>query len=243
MGHRGLVGSNNGGLTDAAVQGVDLRTSSAGAGTTDALGQYRYNPGDTVTFSLDALTLGAVPATAVVMPTELAGGRANKQQHLLMLLQSLDSDGVATNGISIPAAAAQTAGGINRPISGSSAAEAHFLDLSPGLVGQSGLARQRGQRRWHPVRAFRCRRKNLDAQIGPSKDGGRSGGEYGTCADNSSSRAFRVLTVTVDTKGCAGLHDNQTGTLARFNPARNTDGSIASVTEDSENFTRFRISR
>lgn len=381
------IGSSIGVLSDAAVQGVAFSTSSGVTGTTNALGQYSYNPGDTVSFKLGTLTLGTAPAAALVTPIELAGGSANKLQNLLVLLQSLDTDGVAANGISIPAAAAaavtagidlasapagfastantglvaaQTAGGISRPITSSGAAAAHFLDQSRALLSSqvwigsydngAGLIFQR----------FGADGTYLNAQIGPSEGGGMSGVEYGTAlatsvdargfaaapkpevdtngtwglshpsacdrvrvqgdrliyddapascvsvgtfplqkapndntgivgvwaldsasivkaqtfvfwadgryamidavgdtvnncggpgveygtyAYNSTTRAFKVLTVTVDTNGCAGLRDSSSGELASFTITLSADGSTASVAAGAETFALFRVSR
>lgn len=138
-------------LTDAPVGGVSYSTTPSGrTGTTDASGTYQFNDGDSVTFTLGALTLGTVPATGIVTSTELAGSDNNKLLNLLVILQSLDSDGNPTNGITIPAAAASaltaidlavapaslstpalqtamTAGGITTPIVSATDAQAHYI--------------------------------------------------------------------------------------------------------------------
>ncbi len=101
-----VTGSATGVLTDAAVGGVSYKTSSGVTGTTSATGAYSYNPGDTVEFKLGALSLGTVTATGIVTPMELSGGSAAKLQNLLVLLQSLDTDGNPANGITVAAASA-----------------------------------------------------------------------------------------------------------------------------------------
>ena len=156
-----VTGSSTGVLTDTAVGGVSYTTSSGVTGTTAADGSYQFNPGDTVTFKLGGLTLGTVTATGIITPMELSGGSAVKLQNLLVLLQSLDSDGNPANGINIPAAAAaavaasvnlggatatfatdagvqaaMTAGGIGGVPRTIAAANAHFL--SQGLAMLSG---------------------------------------------------------------------------------------------------------
>ncbi|RYX96394.1 MAG: hypothetical protein EOO28_07370 [Comamonadaceae bacterium] len=150
-----VVGSATGILTDSPIGGVKFSTSSGVTGTTDAEGAFKYNPGDTVTFTLGALTLGTVTATSAVTPFELAEGSDVKLQNLLVLLQSLDNDGDAENGIAIPAAAASaltssidlqavtatfassantalqqamTAGGIATPIKTTAQANTHFIN-------------------------------------------------------------------------------------------------------------------
>ncbi len=118
-------GSNNGGgntsaptqtgtLTDSAVAGVRYETSGGYSGTTDAQGHFLYNVGETVTFKIGDLTLGEITPSgteATVTPIELATSAAgvvntDKVTNLLVLLQSLDSDGDPDNGINIPASAA-----------------------------------------------------------------------------------------------------------------------------------------
>jgi hypothetical protein len=381
------VGSATGVLTDAAVQGVAFSTSSGVTGTTDANGQYRYNPGDTVTFTLGTLGLGAVPATAVVTPIELAAGSNDKLQNLLVLLQSLDTDGVAGNGITIPAAAAaavttgidlasnpasfasasntglaaaQTAGGISRPVTSSEAAAAHFLGQAKALLSSQVWLGSYDNGAGILFQRFGANGEHLGAQIGPAEDGGSSGleygsamatsfdargyalapaqeidtngtwglshlsacervrvdgaqllfaeapascvtdtttvlpkapndsagivgvwaggsasilatqhfvfwadgryamidpvgdtenncggpgVEYGTYSYNASTKAFRILTVTVDTNGCAGLRDSDNGALASFELTISADGSTASATAGGEVFGLFRVSR
>lgn len=103
-------------LTDSAIAGVSYTTSSGLSGVTDANGHFRYQPGDTVTFRIGGLTLGAVAASgtaATVTPLQIveaasglaASEKQNMVANLLILLQSLDSDGDADNGITVAPAA------------------------------------------------------------------------------------------------------------------------------------------
>lgn len=104
------VGSASGTLTDAAVQGVSYSNTPSGiTGVTNAQGEYRFNPGDVVTFRLGTLDLGTVTADfdgLVITPIALAAGNDDKLNNLLVLLQSLDADGDPSNGIVIPSTAA-----------------------------------------------------------------------------------------------------------------------------------------
>ncbi|MCC2636307.1 MAG: hypothetical protein K0Q68_26 [Moraxellaceae bacterium] len=102
-------------LTDSAIAGVQYTTSSGRSGVTDADGHFNYTPGDTVTFRIGSLVLGTITATGsdeTVTPIQIAQnsdldeiGQANLVTNLLVLLQSLDSDGNADNGITITDAA------------------------------------------------------------------------------------------------------------------------------------------
>lgn len=110
------VGSSTGVLTDGPVGGIQYSTSSGVTGTTDAQGRFQYNPNDTVTFRIGQLTLGSVTATGsstTITPLQIAAAaneltddqRQTLVTNLLVLLQSLDSDGNPDNGLSIPATA------------------------------------------------------------------------------------------------------------------------------------------
>ena len=101
-----LTGPAQGILTDAAISGVSYTASSGKTGVTSDEGIFDYDHGDSVEFKLGKLTLGNVKGAPIVTPIELADGDNNKLQNLLVLLQSLDADGVPANGISIPEDAA-----------------------------------------------------------------------------------------------------------------------------------------
>ncbi|WP_373976288.1 hypothetical protein NT239_05800 [Chitinibacter sp. SCUT-21] len=99
-------GTSVGVLSDSPVGGVSYSTSGGYSGTTNANGQYSYNSGETVTFKIGGITLGTVKATGTITPLELAaantgGNSSNIATNLLVLLQSLDADGDASNGITI----------------------------------------------------------------------------------------------------------------------------------------------
>jgi hypothetical protein len=229
-----LVGTATGVLTDAAVQGVAYTTSSGVVGTTDALGQYSFNPGDTVSFQLGTLALGSVPASSLVTPLDLAAGSADKLQNLLVLLQSLDEDGDAANGIKIaPAAAAavstsvdlaqaaaafastantgltaaMTAGGISRAITSTSQATAHFLAQSKALLSSQVWVGSFDNGTFVAVQRVGPNGDYLEAEIGASEGGGLSGLEYGrVLATAVDGRGFKLAPVIeIDTNGTWGL--------------------------------------
>lgn len=100
-----VVGSQTGVFVDSAVSGLSYETSSGVKGTTDAQGQFKYNPGDNVTFKIGGVTLGTGKASGTVTPAHISEGGedSNKFTNLLVLLQSLDLDGNPDNGITLPA--------------------------------------------------------------------------------------------------------------------------------------------
>lgn len=160
------TGSSSGTFSDAQVQGVAYTTSSGVRGVTDANGGFTFNPGDQVTFSLGGLTLGTTTASGLLTPLSLAGNDAVKLQNMLVLLQSLDTDGQPANGITIPPAAAaavsssvnlaqatatfaspantaltaaMTAGGISRPVTSTASALAHFSTQGTSFLSHNVL--------------------------------------------------------------------------------------------------------
>lgn len=104
-----LPPAQTGVFTDSPVAGVKYTTSTGYTGTTNANGEFRFNPGETVTFEIGGIQLGSVPAAATITPLELAGTDTNKATNLLVLLQSLDADGNPDNGITINASTATAA--------------------------------------------------------------------------------------------------------------------------------------
>lgn len=90
---------------DAAVQGLAY-SSGATTGTTDALGTFQYETGQSVTFTLGSVTIGTIAAgKATVFPTDLVPGAIDETHatvsNMVRLLQTLDDDGDPSNGILI----------------------------------------------------------------------------------------------------------------------------------------------
>lgn len=93
-------------FVDSAVEGVGFTTSSGGSGTTNAAGELDYLPGDTVTFSIGNLVLGACTGQALIMPADITAS-SDAELNLARFLQTIDDDGDPDNGITIdPAVAA-----------------------------------------------------------------------------------------------------------------------------------------
>ncbi len=103
--------SSTGVFVDSAVAGVTYTTSSGLSGTTNASGEFSYQPGDTASFSIGDVSLGSVAASAVLTPVEVMGASDTADQkviNLARLLQTLDSDGDPSNGIEITSSTSNT---------------------------------------------------------------------------------------------------------------------------------------
>ena len=92
---------------DSPVQGLGYVTSSGLSGTTDAQGRFQFHAGDTITFRIAGVDIGSATAGSAVTPASLVGGDEDSARfsNLLVMLQSLDSDGDPDNGITLTAAA------------------------------------------------------------------------------------------------------------------------------------------
>jgi hypothetical protein len=102
-------------LLDSAVANIGYRTASL-SGFTDTQGGYHYREGETLEFFIGELILPSVAAQPTITPLQLAG--THDIDHPLViniarLLQSLDTDGNATNGIDIDPRVVDLATAIN----------------------------------------------------------------------------------------------------------------------------------
>lgn len=249
--------SATGVLTDGPVGGVGYSTDGGFSGITDADGQFRYNPGDTLTFKLGALTLGSAPGAPIITPIQLAAGatgladaaKANLVTNLLVLLQSLDADGNHDNGIAIPAAAVtalnQTAvaDAIAAALTGSPAAFAAnsaVVAVTGGSVVSPGEAQDQFKAAFMQSLAgvyggndFVFRFKADGGYImGELTDDEVQGIERGTI-DWDPATGQVTVTVTQDTNGDAGLSSFTAGSSASLYVSLSGAGLIASG-NDSE---------
>ena len=110
------VTPSTGVFIDSPVAGLHYQTATR-SGTTNALGEYDYLPGETVTFSIGDIRLGTVTAGPVVSPLTLVNGATDATDptvtNIVRLRLTLDDDGNPDNGISIPAGTAAAATGLS----------------------------------------------------------------------------------------------------------------------------------
>ena len=99
--------SKTGVFIDSSVENLRYDIA-AGSFFTNSDGEFNYQDGETITFSIGAITFPTVLAKSVITPLYLAGtNSATDQQatNIARLLLSLDIDGNPDNGISISPAA------------------------------------------------------------------------------------------------------------------------------------------
>ena len=89
---------------DAHVAGLEFKSASR-SGLTDANGNFPYQVGETITFSIGNLVLGTITPTGdKVTPLDLVPGANSSDPRVLRMLQALqtlDSDANPSNGIQI----------------------------------------------------------------------------------------------------------------------------------------------
>jgi hypothetical protein len=99
---------------DSAVEGLSY-TTATNNGITNTLGEFNYQANEDVTFSIGGIVLPAVAAKSVLTPLDVMETENINHPsvvNVLRLLQSLDEDGAADNGIKIPEATLELAKGL-----------------------------------------------------------------------------------------------------------------------------------
>ena len=89
---------------DSAVEGLSYATATM-SGKTNAAGEFSFNAGESITFSIGGFALPTVQAANIVTPMDIFGSTSvtdARVADLSRLLQSMDSDGDVNNGISFP---------------------------------------------------------------------------------------------------------------------------------------------
>lgn len=106
-------------FVDSPVEGLTYFTPTQ-SGETNALGEFDYLEGETVTFSIGDVVFPGVLGAPQISPVSIASGSSNPTDtttNIARLLQSLDADGNPDNGITISAAASANSSAINFDVS------------------------------------------------------------------------------------------------------------------------------
>jgi hypothetical protein len=100
-----FVNVKTGVFLDSAVKGLSYRTDTQ-SGLTNALGEFKYLEGEVVTFKIGNVNIGSSFGADVITPLDITNTFEPSDKaasDLLRLLQTLDSDNNADNGIDLPA--------------------------------------------------------------------------------------------------------------------------------------------
>lgn len=101
--------THSGTFVDSPVAGLRYQTDSQ-QGTTDEQGSFAYRSDESVAFHLGDLKLGEAQGAAILTPLDLVSGAEDHTDdavtNIAVLLQTLDQDGNASNGITITSAIA-----------------------------------------------------------------------------------------------------------------------------------------
>ncbi len=90
--------TQTGTFVDAPVAGLTYQTPSLNA-ETDVNGHFEYKPGESITFKLGGLKIGSVGGAGYATPKSF--GSTTAAANLAYILQNIDTDGNATNGVII----------------------------------------------------------------------------------------------------------------------------------------------
>lgn len=95
-------------FVDSPVAGADYVTQTQ-SGITNSDGEFNYLEGESVTFSIGETLFPTITASHIVSPVDMAGAGGDSEAiktNIARFLQSIDSDGDSTNGITVPSGAA-----------------------------------------------------------------------------------------------------------------------------------------
>ncbi|KGJ97630.1 DM13 domain-containing protein [Colwellia psychrerythraea] len=124
---------------DSAVKGLNYKTASQ-SGQTNELGEFSFQADEMITFSIGAIELPSTLAALYITPLEVYQTNNINQievVNLLRLLQSLDLDGDASNGIEITESVHQLAANLSIDFSATD-----FEQQIAELISLSGAANQ-----------------------------------------------------------------------------------------------------
>jgi len=124
---------------DSAVAGLTFKTSTE-EGSTHDTGEFTYQLNEKITFSIGAIKFPQVTAAAYLTPLDIFDTQNINDTavvNMLRLLQSLDIDGDASNGIRIPVAAHELASSLSVEFSATD-----FDDKVADLIAMSGAVNQ-----------------------------------------------------------------------------------------------------
>lgn len=184
---------------DSAVSGLNYKTASQ-IGTTNEKGEFSFQDDELITFSIGGIQLPAI--TAKIYLTPLSIFETNNYNdtdvvNLLRLLQSLDTDGDASNGIEIADSVHQLAENLTLDFSADD-----FEQQTADLISQSGAVNQSIISSQMAIDHFQITLNELDnntvTSCGTSHDNVGYSGYFTTLAHNVSGKATIIDDCTIE---------------------------------------------
>lgn|GEM_PF-2176031 len=139
----GVDEASDGVIIDGIIEGMSYKTSSGITGTTDATGSFKFNNGDTVTFSIGSIIIGTADAGDLAAGKVFLQDLANTDrtdleddyvQVMAVFLQTLDSEGNTAGGIQISDSAHQAFADESLNLSSMSLAQMNDLLVAHGYT-------------------------------------------------------------------------------------------------------------
>jgi len=124
-----------GSFIDSPVEGLNYETETQ-SGTTDSKGYFSYIDGENITFSIGDIQFPTVPVKETLSPLDIfltSDTNDIRVINMARFLQTLDLDGVTSNGITIPNEAHTQASGVSIDFSASD-----FDEQVQNVVANSG---------------------------------------------------------------------------------------------------------
>lgn len=206
-------GVATGRFVDSAVSGLEYVTATQ-SGTTDANGSYRYVPGETVTFSLGDITLPTITAESVITPLTVFNTddiTDVRVMNLARLLQTLDVDGNADNGIVLSNSASASATGLTLDFSSDS-----FDTQAGNLIANGGAAQTMLVEGIDALEHLQETLFQEGLEERPTEELANSGGG-GPATHPLVGRSVEFSTVAHDVSGTLTVLDDRTLELSNFN--------------------------
>jgi len=245
--------ASTGALIDGPVAGISYQTATQN-GVTDGQGNYKYLPGETVTFMIGGIKLFSALATGLVNPKDAIGFDDTAKLNLARLLQSLDKDGYPGNGIEIASGLTGLPANLFTSLNFDADASAFLTQanmaghipsatLVSGAVAQAHLDNMNSiVGSWYfsdpsdpSAITFLADGTYLMAETGTPDATGHPGMELGTYTYNAGTGAFSNTCPTVDTSGEWGLSHGTPGVCSGTQFTINITGNTANTSLVDDN--------
>lgn len=216
--------SKTGYFIDSPVEGLHYQSGSL-SGLTDSQGAFQYLEGQPVTFSIGNLVLGSLTVTnSRVFPVDLVNGATDethpKVSLMAQILQTLDSDGNAANGITLTETTRQA---LNQVISLTTSDPAQASAALTQLMATATQGRATALRSASTAQSHL--QANLIQEYAGTWTGSFNGGDQGNCQVAISNTGAVTGTCTSD--ALSGNTFSLSGTVSSSGESSATSGGAS----------------